>query len=154
VTEERKPPRYPELVRVHEDDSPPTDRVPLPMPPPQRLGLKPIQGRGPSYVEIAAAISATQQQLASMASMQNKMARQLDGHGVTINQRFDVFHQELAMLRATVLGDHAPRLDKVEQSTGAKVARGGGIGALILILAPMLADALPKYRHIIEVLFQ
>lgn len=81
---------------------------------------------------------------------QRKLALQLDGYGVTVNQRFDVFHEELAMLRATVLGDHAPRLETVEESVGVKAAKRGGLVALALVGLPMLAEALPKYRHLFE----
>jgi hypothetical protein len=63
-----------------------------------------------------------------------------------------VFHEELAMLRATVLEDHAPRIGKVETTLGHKVAKGGGIVGLVLVLAPMLAETLPKYRALIEAL--
>lgn len=82
---------------------------------------------------------------------QRKLALQLDGHGNLVNQRFDVFHEELAMLRATVLADHEPRLGQVEQTLGVKAGKAGGIVALLVVVLPLLADALPKYRHVFEV---
>jgi len=81
---------------------------------------------------------------------QRKMALQLDGFGQAMNRRFYIFHEELAMLRQTVTESHAPRLEKVEATLGQKVAKRGGVVAAILVLAPMLADALPKYRSVIE----
>jgi hypothetical protein len=81
---------------------------------------------------------------------QRKMALQLDGFGQAMNRRFDIFHEELAMLRQTVTESHAPRLEKVEATLGQKAAKGGGIVAIVLLAAPMLADAVPKYRWLFE----
>lgn len=111
----------------------------------------------PSHVETAATVQGIAGKLDEVLAShrdilgrQRQMSLQLDGFGQTINSRFDVFHEELAMLRATVLGDHAPRLGKVESSLGAKAAKGGGIVALLVVALPMLAEALPKYRHVFE----
>lgn len=111
----------------------------------------------PSHVEVGAAqrdiVSRLDEVLAShreILKTQRNMALQLDGYGSQLNQRFDVFHEELAMLRATVLADHEPRLGKVEQSLGQRAAKGGGIVAIVLLAGPMLAEALPKYRSVIE----
>jgi len=96
--------------------------------------------------------------------LQRKMALQLDGFGQTMNRRFELFHQELALQRATgdetnarldsllalVKSDHAPRLDKVEASLGQKVARGGGLLGLVLVAAPLVVEAFPKYRALVE----
>jgi hypothetical protein len=38
----------------------------------------------------------------------------------------------------------------VEATLGQKAARSGGIAALILVAAPMLAEALPKYAAVFE----
>jgi len=81
---------------------------------------------------------------------QRKMALQLDGFGQAMNRRFDLFHEELAMLRQTVTESHAPRLEKVEATLGQKAAKGGSIAALILVAAPLLAEALPKYASVFE----
>lgn len=83
-------------------------------------------------------------------AVQRKMALQLDGFGQLMNTRFDIFHRELAMLREVVTADHAPRIEKVEKTLGQKVARGGGVVGIILLAAPLLADALPKYRWLFE----
>lgn len=161
----RPPPRFPrpvddepEVTRVEEDPFPLTERLPmLPPPPKPPEPFKLIAGRPPSYVEFQAQLGEFTQKLeavissqAAVLGVQRKMALQLDGLGVTVNERFDVFHQELALLRATVTGDHAPRLDKVESTLGQKAAKGGGIAAILLIALPMLADALPKYAHFIN----
>lgn len=83
-------------------------------------------------------------------AVQRKMALQLDGFGQLMNTRFDIFHRELAMLREVVTADHALRIEKVEKTLGSKVAKGGGIVGLVLLAGPMLAEALPKYRTLIE----
>lgn len=130
-------------------------------PPPRPPYLRPAEPfkklTETSHVEVGAAqkdiLARLDEVLAShreILSTQRRMALQLDGYGSTMNQRFDVFHEELAMLRATVLGDHAPRIGKVETTLGHKVAKGGGIVGLILVAAPMLVEALPKYRALIE----
>lgn len=111
----------------------------------------------PSHVETAATVQGIagklDEVLAShrdILARQRQMSLQLDGFGQTLNQRFDVFHEELAMLRATVLVDHGPRIGRVEKTLGSKVAKGGGIVGLVLLAGPMLAEAVPKYRGIIE----
>lgn len=147
----------PELVRVVEDDAPDTQRGVAPPVVENSNRFKVHNGRGPSYLEIAAAISTTQTQLSAIAvtqgtilDVQRKLAQQQDGLGRTVNVRLDLFHEELALLRQTVTGDHAPRLDKVETTLGQKAARGGGALALALVALPMLADALPRYAHFIN----
>lgn len=167
MTDPRKPkpppPRFPrpvsdapEVTRVEEDPVPLTERLPM-IPPPPREPFKRLDGRQPSYVEFQAQLGDFAQKLegvisteAAVLGNQRKLALQMDGLGTTVNARFDLFHEELALLRATVTGDHAPRLDKVERTIGQKAARGGGILAIIAIALPMLADALPKYRNVFE----
>lgn len=167
----KPPPRFPRSVRdepevtvVDEDApgtarSPSTERFPV-IPPPPRVPAEPfrrLDGRQPSYVEFQAQLGDFAQKLegvisteAAVLGNQRKLALQMDGLGTTVNARFDLFHEELALLRATVTGDHAPRLDKVERTIGQKAARGGGILAIIAIALPMLAEALPKYRNVFE----
>jgi hypothetical protein len=177
VSEGRPPPRFPrplgrgilpprqgdpEVTRVEEDQVPPTERLPV-IPPPPRVPTEPFKllpGRQASYVEFQAQLGDFSQKLeavisseAAVLGVQRKMALQLDGLGVAVNTRFDIFHEELALLRAQVVGDHGPRLDKVESTVGQKVAKGGGIVGIVLLALPMLAEALPKYRHIFEAIF-
>ena len=165
MTDPRKPPpRFPrplepEVKRVEEDSVPPTERLPM-IPPPPRVPTEPfklIGGRPPSYVEFQAQLGDFSQKLEAVISseavvlgVQRKMAQQLDGLGLVVNTRFDLFHEELALLRARVMGDHEPRLGKVESTVGQKAAKGGGILALVVIALPMLAEALPKYAHVFE----
>lgn len=174
MTEPRKPPpRFPrpvppareesEVTRVEEDPVPLTERLPMiPPAPPAPRPVEPfrkLDGRQPSYVEFQAQLGDFSQKLeavisseAAVLGTQRKLALQMDGLAFTVNQRLDVFHEELALLRATVTGDHAPRIDGVERSLGQRAARGGGIAALVLVALPMLADALPRYRHLFEAL--
>ena len=74
------------------------------------------------------AITAQGMQLNEVAAKQNKLVLMVDGLGVSMNQRFDVFHEELALLRATVTTDLAPRLGEVEKKTGAQK-----LGAVALV---------------------
>lgn len=174
----KRPPRFPrpeepdepEVVRVDEDAPPSTDRAPVPLPPPKKLPdraptrLDLLRGRQPSYVEIAASLSAMRQTLeassiaqANILSTQRKMALQVDGLGSIVNQRFDVFHAELSLLRATVTGDHAPRLRAVEKLSAGKRARlaavvgGKWAGAFFLVglVARGVGKALPEYDRLI-----
>lgn len=152
----RKPPPWtPEIVRVTEDErGPDTDRVPVPLPDPLVLPVRPRLGSRGGMAKTTPNLLDEVEDLKRwsrlVAENQAKMALQLDGHGTIINQRFDIFHEELALLRQTVTGDHAPRLEKVELTLGQKAARGGAGLAMSLVVLPMLADALPKYAHVIN----
>lgn len=137
---------------VYVPPAPETQRLPLPKNP---LKLEALTGRAPSFVEFSAQLGDFKVQLdgavaacANTLALQRKMALQLDGFQNGINGRFDVFHQELAMLRATVTGDHAPRLDAVEKASMAQRAKGvamvGGKYAAYLTLAAVVARALGK----------
>lgn len=141
---------------MEEDPIPLTERLPM-IPPPPREPFKRLDGRQPSYVEFQAQLGDFSQKLeavisseAAVLGVQRKMALQLDGLGQTVNTRFDLFHEELALLRATVVGDHAPRIEAAEKTLGQKAAKGGGILAIVLIALPMLGEALPKYAHVFE----
>jgi hypothetical protein len=151
----RKPPPWtPEIVRVTEDDRPDTERVPVPLPGPLVLPVRPKlgtpAGMSKTTPNLLDEVADLKRWSRIVVENQSKMAVQLDGFGVTVNQRFDIFHEELALLRQTVTGDHAPRLDKVELTLGQKAARGGAGLAMSLVVLPMLAEALPKYAHVIN----
>lgn len=168
----RPPPRFPrpvddepEVTRVEEDPFPLTERLPmLPPPPKAPEPFKLIAGRPPSYVEFQAQLGEFTQKLeavissqAAVLGVQRKMALQLDGFGTTVNERFDVFHQELALLRATVTGDHAPRLDKVEKTVADKAktvaiagTKYGSYFVAVAFVARMAAKAYPQFGSVIE----
>jgi hypothetical protein len=134
VTEERKPPpRFRRPSELKDDEV-----VEIPPVPPRPK--EPFTKLAPTPAEMMREVRDTQR----------KMALQLDGFGQAMNRRFDIFHEELAMLRTTVLADHAPRLGKVESTLGQRAAKGGGIVALVLLAAAVLADALPKYRWLFD----
>lgn len=164
----KKPRRFfprpddPEVVRVDEDPpAPPTQRLPI-IPPAPRVPsntepFRLVDGRKPSYVEFSAQLTGFQAQLAGFQGRQDKFALQLDHHGSILNQRFDIFHQELALTRhdvsellALVTTNHGPRIEKVEATVGQKVAKGGSVLGILVLALPLLADALPKYRHWID----
>lgn len=149
----------PEVTRVEEDPPfPLTQRAPIIPPPPKPAEpFKMLQGRQPSYVEFQAQLGEFTQKLeavissqAAVLGVQRKLGLAIDGLGNTVNERFTVFHTELGLLRKTVTGDHAPRLNKVERTIGQKAAKGGGVLAIVAIALPMLADALPKYAHLLN----
>lgn len=142
MTEERKPPprfRRPSELRddevVEVPPAPDTERS-FPRARPPEPFNKLVQTPAETVREVLA--------------VQRKMALQLDGFGQAMNRRFNIFHEELAMLRTTVTENHAPRLEKVEATMGQKVAKGGGVLGILLLAGPLLADALPKYRSLIE----
>lgn len=139
MTDEHKPPRFRRPSELRDDEVvevPPADPLPLLQPPRHEPFAKIARGQTEMMHEVLA--------------VQRKMALQLDGFGQLMNRRFDLFHEELSMLRATVLANHEPRLGKVESSLAQKMGKGARIGAVILVAAPLLADALPKYRSVIE----
>ncbi len=90
------------------------------------------------------------EQMREVLATQRKMALQLDGFGQAMNSRFDVLHEELAMLRQLVTTDHAPRITKVESTMGQKVAKGGGIVGIIIVALPLLAEVLPKWASVFQ----
>ena len=146
MTEERKPPprfrRPSELLDDEVVEIPPETERSFP-----RVRPEPFSRLVQTPAEQSREVLATQR----------KMALQLDGFGQTMNRRFDLFHEELALQRADlvvvrnlVTADHEQRLGKVEKTLGQKAAKGGGILGIVLIAAPLLAEALPKYRALIE----
>lgn len=145
----KPPPWTPEIVRVKEDErGPDTERsFPAPQPRP-RLGTP--AGLSKTTPNLLDEVADLKRWSRMVVENQSKMALQLDGFGQTVNQRFDIFHEELALLRQTVTGDHAPRIEKVEATLGQKVAKHGGILAVAVVGLPMLAEALPKYAHLIN----
>lgn len=167
MTDEKPPRRWfprpvdDEIARVDEDPPvPPTQRLPM-IPPPPRTPTEPFQLlRGkPTLLDLSNQLQGLSAQLTGVVGRQDKMALQTDHLGSIVNQRFDVFHSELALMRhdltellAVVTTNHAPRIEKVESTLGQKAAKGGGIVAIIALALPMLAEALPKYRHLIEVI--
>lgn len=137
---DEKPPRFRRPPRELRDDEvvevESTERAALPAVPRVEPFAKIARGQTEMMHEVLAT--------------QRKMALQLDGFGQLINRRLDLFHEELSLLRATVTGDHAPRLNQVESTLAQKMGKGARIGAIVLVAAPLLADALPKYRSVIE----
>jgi hypothetical protein len=137
--EPKKPPRFRRPSELRDDEVvevPPTERVPL-LPP---------RGSEP-FAKIARGQS---EMLSEVLATQRKMALQLDGFGQAMNRRFDIFHEELAMLRTTVHADHAPRIDKVELTMGQKAARGGGLLGIVIVALPLLSDVLPKWKGLFD----
>ena len=90
------------------------------------------------------------EQMREIVATQRKMALQLDGFGQAMNRRFDLFHEELAMLRTTVTESHEPRLGKMEATLGQKMARGGGIVGVIIVALPLLSEVLPKWKGLFD----
>lgn len=152
MADERKPP--PRRPRDMHDDEvveiPPTERVPRLPPRPQ----EPFARVAPTQTE----------NIREVLAVQRKMALQLDGFGALMNRRLDLFHEELALQRATgeetnarldtllalVKGDHGPRIAKVESTLGQKVAKGGGIVGLVVVALPLLSEVLPKWAGLFE----
>jgi hypothetical protein len=83
------PRRYPEVVRVEEDEPPPT---------PRERPAEPFLLQ-PSHAQLMRQLEASVALCTEVLSNQRKMARQTDGLLVGVNARFDIFHRELALLR-------------------------------------------------------
>lgn len=164
MTEERKPP----LPRTVTRDIGDPDEVYIPAPDTERSAprmpiipkaprlphepFKLLKGREPSYVELSAQVGEVRQLAHEVLAVQRKTNLQIDHIGSVVNQRFDLFHQELALLRATVTGDHAPRLKAVELTLGQKVKAGSlavGKGAAYTLIGGILTQAFPQYAHLI-----
>lgn len=148
-TKRRPPPRFPrpddEVVVI--PPAPDTERVPT---------LPPLGRREPFKLLREPPVDLTAQ-IGEVLRVQRKMAAQLDGYGVAVNTRFDIFHKELAMLRATVVGDHAPRLEQVEKTTTQKATglalagtKYGSYAVGVAVLARLAAKAFPQFGSVIE----
>lgn len=154
-----------------------TDGKPPRRPPPRRDGddelvelpVRPIAPREP-FAKLAKTQTET---IADILALQRKMSLQMDGFGQLVNARFDIFHRELAMLRATVVGDHEPRIGQSEKAIAetkqevakltpqqkAKVAavitaKVGGWGTIALVVGGAALRALgklyPEYGELID----
>lgn len=146
MTDERKrpPPRFPRPPS-------PDDEIAYVPPDTERSGAKPMPQAEPFKLLTAPKWAvALEKKFDDVYKRQKQMALQLDGYGSQMHERFDVFHKELAMLRAVVTGDHAPRITKVETTLGHKVAKGGGIVGIILVALPLLSEVLPKWASLFE----
>jgi hypothetical protein len=81
-----------------------------------------------------------------VANTKEDVADLVREHGEGIDTRVRLIHNEIALLRATVTGDHAPRLTRIEESLvgrakslGAWVGNRAGIASLIVAGAIQLA---------------
>ncbi len=164
----KPPPRFPRPVAPPSEDEKVPDTLRFGKISPGPEPFKKIEGRQPSYVEFAAKLSGFEENLAQVLGIQRKMSLQLDGFGQVINRRFDLFHEELALLNATVNGEHAPRLDEiaveveeVKKTAGQKAKAGAmvaarfgawGTGALFFggLALRALAKLYPEYGQLIE----
>lgn len=182
MTDDSKPPRLPWRItrditaaddEVYVPPAPDTERLPLipPAPKAPKEPFKLLPGRAPSYVEFAAivkhvneSLDDNRQRLTDVLSTQRKMALQQDGLIQTVNRRFDIFHEELSMLRQVVSVDHGPRITAAEKgvaeakaSVGDKVRHGsivaGKYGGLVLALAlgaRAIGKQFPEYYDVID----
>jgi hypothetical protein len=164
----RKPPRLP--VRVTRDisgDVLDPDEVFVPPPPDtDRSGFipKPPKAEEPFRLVTPPRRADLGEQIADVLKTQRQMALQLDGYGSALNQRFDLFHEELAIVRhdqarlvELVEKDHAPRIDAVEKTVQQKAKgfalKGGKYAAYLTagsVLARLVAKAYPQFGDAIE----
>lgn len=127
-----------------------------PLPPRLRLPVRPVVKTVDQLLE------AMRQQLDAVAlasgntlAMQRKMALQLEGLQNVFNDRLDVFHRELALLRSVVTSDHGPRIADMEKKiTPRQAALIGGkytgvalVGAFVLRI---IGRAYPPSAELIE----
>jgi hypothetical protein len=111
--------------------------------------------------EVAGQVSALSSQVTDVQARQNKMVLMVDGLVRTVNERADVLHEEIALLRATVTADHAPRIAAVEKTAGQKVGGAalwaGKYGSLLYVVNAAVqaglhkaAEAWPQYADTLE----
>lgn len=162
MTDERRPPRRPTLLPQEEDvvfvpeDGPPITQRAVPRPP--TLHSRPVLRAVPGALD--AQYTAIQQHLSKMALQQDHVIS-------TVNQRFDIFHEELALTRhdvsetarkldeltELVKDNHEPRLAKVEHTAAQALRRGGAYGGLML-LGSVAAEAFPQWGALIRAVLQ
>lgn len=126
-----------------------------PLPPRLHLPVRPV-------AKVDQLLEAMRQQLDAVAlasgntlAMQRKMALQLDGLRNVFNDRLDVFHRELALLRSTVTGDHGPRIADMEKKITPKQAaiiggRYGGVALVLALVARGAGKVWPEFAETIE----
>jgi hypothetical protein len=167
VPDDRRPPRGPFPSRPDgerpgdtEPAGPPErPRTPF-IPPPPRLPREPFRlldgGERPRPPKLAT-LAAIRDDVAKILQTQRAMALQLDGYGVTVNSRFDLFHEELALLRAEVTQGHAPRIEaievEVEETRAERLKRAtvsGSKYAGLTLLGGALAEFWSQYGDAIE----
>ncbi len=153
---------------VYVPPAPDTERLPN-IPPAPRVPAEPfrlLKGRAPSYVEFAAIVSHVEQglienrqRLIDVLSTQRKMSLQVDGMQAGMNQRFDIFHEELSLLRQTVSGDHAPRIGVVEKQVekglnprklAFDAGKYTGLVVLLALGARAVGKQFPQYYDVID----
>lgn len=168
---EGRPPRGPfpsspgddeEEVRIDTDPAPappmvrapiipPPPRLPRDLPPPREPFRVHDGGRGgvvPPAPPRMPTLGVIRSEIEKVRNIQQRMAIQLDGFGVSINSRFDLFHEELALLRATVTQDHAPRLSRLERAK--QVANGASKAAAATLFGSVLTELWPQYEGLIH----
>lgn len=150
-------PRDGEVVFVPEDEPPITQRA-IPQAPPRYS--RPMVRAVPSMEEQFASVH---KHLVDLSIQQDQLA-------TTVTDRFNIFHQELALTRHDVaetaklvddLADsvealtelvkdnHEKRLAKVEATSAQAVKAGGKYGSLLL-LGSVLAEAFPQWGNLIR----
>jgi hypothetical protein len=185
----KPPPRFPrpgdKLERFGDEEIAPETQREVIVPPPPRLPMprepfKVIKGRAESFVELSAQIADIGTKLEAVVSsqavligVQRKQSLQIDGLGNIVNQRAEILHRELALLRATVTGDHGPRLEAAEEEvkevkklTAKEKAKlgtilaakfGGGVTVVLLVVGPLLrglAKLYPDYGELLNAIVE
>lgn len=163
MTDGQRPPRGPfpsspdddeEEVRIDTDPAPapPAVRVPF-IPPPPRVPREPFRALDGGRTERAKpptvpTLGVIKSDVEKILATQRRMAIQLDGFGSTVNARFNLFHEELALLRATVTQSHEPRITRIERAK--QIANGGARTAAATLFGGILAELWPQYEGLIH----
>lgn len=170
----RKPSKsHPELVLIGEDDVPETERVAVPPPAPVKEPFRLLIGKPvpkmPTMAELGASVGSLQTAIGHIGAsvmetfeLQRKLGRQHDGLAQAVNMRFDLFHEELAILRHTLVENHEPRIKDVEEATmsqraaraarvgGVAIARGSVSGVLFLVALKVIAARWPWLAQLLD----
>lgn len=147
--ERKKPPPLPprrdaEVVRVEEDTpAPSTQRHPI-LPPAPRVPPEPFRWLGqPTNAELLSKLGEALSVCADVLALQRKLALQYEGVRNTVNARFDVFHEELALMRGVLIAEDeeapeeqgpAPSTTRQKLGVGGKYTAAAVVGAFVLRL--------------------
>jgi hypothetical protein len=139
--------------------------------PPRRPPLEPfpllhvVGGKAVSLADLSGQIGALGAQVTSVQSGQVKLARRFDELDASLGDRLGAFHQELALLRHTTLGEGGiqERVTQVEQRTlGAKAAAMtvtgtkwftlavGAVGIALQVATSFYPQAVGPLQHLLD----
>lgn len=155
----RKPP--PPLTLITDGDVSDTERLPAPEAPPRMpepfRRLRDTSKQPATIREFAERVYSCEAAARENLALQRKLALEMDGVITAVNTRFNIFHQELALLRSEVVRVETGVDDKIDvaieeaiplsqrakrfAAVGSTKALEATIGGVVLLFATRLAAA-------------